>query len=60
MQHSAAIPSLEKSLRDSVENCMVRHESAEALGSIGLSECNIILEEFLKDEVIMQTLIRTE
>ncbi|CAD5117428.1 DgyrCDS6198 [Dimorphilus gyrociliatus] len=50
MQHEAAIPSLEESLRDPLENCMVRHESAEALGSIGLSKCNNVLKEFLQDK----------
>ena len=29
---------------------MVRHECAEALGSIATKECTDILEEYLKDE----------
>jgi deoxyhypusine monooxygenase len=34
------------------ENGMVRHECAEALGSIATDECQKILKEFLCDEEV--------
>lgn len=50
MKEPAAIPALTQSLRDLSENAMVRHECAEALGSIATEECMVTLEEFRRDE----------
>ena len=49
MQHQAAIKGLSMSLSDKSENPMVRHECAEALGSIAKENCIDILKEYLKD-----------
>lgn len=43
-----SIPSLIKVLRNPVEEDMVRHEAAEALGSIADEECLPVLLEFAK------------
>ena len=50
MRHPAAIPGLTERLKDCSENSMVRHECAEALGSIATAECLATLEGFLDDE----------
>ncbi|XP_047231885.1 deoxyhypusine hydroxylase isoform X2 [Girardinichthys multiradiatus] len=50
MQHPAAIPALCAVLERSKENPMVRHEAAEALGSIGKEECLTVLQSYLKDQ----------
>lgn len=50
LQEECSVPSLEMSLRNVEENEMVRHESAEALGSIATEECVKILNEFLDDK----------
>ena len=50
MKHSAAISALLERLKDTQENPMVRHECAEALGSIATEECLTILQEFSSDE----------
>lgn len=44
-----AIPELTARLKMQNENGMVRHECAEALGSIGTEECQNLLKEFLYD-----------
>uniref|UniRef100_A0A1A8P8B0 Deoxyhypusine hydroxylase n=1 Tax=Nothobranchius rachovii TaxID=451742 RepID=A0A1A8P8B0_9TELE len=44
MQHPAAVPALRAALERSGENPMVRHEAAEALGSIGKEECLTVLQ----------------
>lgn len=49
IQSVHSIPALIANLNDTNEHPMVRHESAEALGSIGTEECNSILAKFLKD-----------
>jgi len=49
LQSIHSIPALIENLNDSKEHPMVRHESAEALGSIGTDECNTILSTFLND-----------
>lgn len=49
MQDSAAINGLRERLNDQSENAMVRHECAEALGSIATADCLTILQEFQKD-----------
>ncbi|KAI9291959.1 Deoxyhypusine hydroxylase [Neoconidiobolus thromboides FSU 785] len=50
MQHKASVPALIESLSDSNEAAMVRHESAEALGSIATPEVLKVLEQFAKDD----------
>lgn len=50
MKEPAAVPALTQYLRDLSENAMVRHECAEALGSIATEECLVILEEFRQDK----------
>lgn len=49
MQDCNAIPALKEKLNDLTENAMVRHECAEALGSIATEECLEILENFKSD-----------
>ncbi|KAM4707443.1 deoxyhypusine hydroxylase [Discoglossus pictus] len=50
MQHEAAIPGLAASLERFEENPMVRHECAEALGSIAQEDCLKTLREHAKDK----------
>jgi deoxyhypusine monooxygenase len=50
LQHQASIPALTKVLSNTAEAGMVRHEAAEALGSIGTTECYKTLRLFLNDE----------
>lgn len=50
MQHEAAIPQLIENLEDLKESAMVRHECAEALGSIAKDQCLTALEKFSKDQ----------
>ncbi|XP_068449402.1 deoxyhypusine hydroxylase [Clinocottus analis] len=49
MQHPAAVPALCAALERSTENPMVRHEAAEALGSIGKEDCLAVLQQHLED-----------
>lgn len=49
MQHPAAVPALRAALERSGENPMVRHEAAEALGSIGKEECLAVLQRYRDD-----------
>ncbi|XP_018557392.1 LOW QUALITY PROTEIN: deoxyhypusine hydroxylase [Lates calcarifer] len=49
MQHPAAIPALCTALERSGENPMVRHEAAEALGSIGKEDCLAVLQRYRGD-----------
>lgn len=49
MQHPAAVSSLRAALERSTENPMVRHEAAEALGSIGKQECLSVLQRYRHD-----------
>lgn len=51
MQHEISVPYLKEVLKNGTECEMVRHEAAEALGSIGTSETNVLLESFKKDPV---------
>lgn len=44
------VPSLIKILKDEREAGMVRHEAAEALGSIATDECLPVLQSFLNDK----------
>ncbi|KAF9582530.1 deoxyhypusine hydroxylase [Lunasporangiospora selenospora] len=59
MQHPAAVPSLIKVLSKLDEANMVRHEAAEALGSIATPEVYPILEQFRddKDRVVRESCI---
>ncbi|XP_068599868.1 deoxyhypusine hydroxylase [Brachionichthys hirsutus] len=50
MQHPAAVPALRAALEHPRENPMVRHEAAEALGSIGREECRAVLQRYRGDE----------
>lgn len=50
LQHEEGAPFLIESLKDEMENEMVRHECAEALGAIATKECMDILKKFLKDK----------
>ncbi|XP_022914036.1 deoxyhypusine hydroxylase [Onthophagus taurus] len=49
LRHPKSIEALTKSLRDESENEMVRHECAEALGSIADEECFAVLKDYLND-----------
>ncbi|XP_017791047.1 PREDICTED: deoxyhypusine hydroxylase [Habropoda laboriosa] len=49
LQEEIAVPHLEASLKDSKENEMVRHECAEALGSIATPDCFDILNKYIND-----------
>ncbi|KAL1924061.1 uncharacterized protein VTP21DRAFT_7096 [Calcarisporiella thermophila] len=50
MCHPASVPSLIKTLSNPDEAGMVRHEAAEALGSIGTPEVLPVLEKFRLDQ----------
>ncbi|XP_044758379.1 deoxyhypusine hydroxylase [Coccinella septempunctata] len=50
MQKECSIEYLKHSLEDDRENEMVRHECAEALGSIATEECTNILNKYLNDD----------
>lgn len=50
MQDPDAVDGLVERLRDVKESAMVRHECAEALGSIASEQCLEILEHFLQDK----------
>ena len=49
MQNPHVIAALTAPLEDETENCMVRHECAEALGAIATDDCVNILNHYLKD-----------
>ncbi|XP_047325917.1 deoxyhypusine hydroxylase-like [Impatiens glandulifera] len=49
LQDKAASEALSRILMDVNEHPMVRHEAAEALGSIADEQCIVLLEEFSKD-----------
>lgn len=49
LQNEIAVPYLKESLEDNEENEMVRHECAEALGSIATPDCLNILNKYLAD-----------
>lgn len=50
MQHEASIPQLQEQLAKVSEDPMVRHECAEALGSIAAEKCLETLQGYVKDE----------
>lgn len=49
MQDERSVPFLKKTLEDTSEHEMVRHEAAEALGSIATDECTEVLKRYLND-----------
>ena len=49
LQDETSVPGLQASLENTEENEMVRHECAEALGSIATPECYKILNRYLND-----------
>lgn len=49
MQDERSVPFLKTTLEDVNEHEMVRHEAAEALGSIATDECTEILKRYLSD-----------
>ena len=60
LSHPASIPALTTTLRDKEEASMVRHEAAEALGSLGGNEAVIqTLRQYLQDEdqVVRESII---
>lgn len=50
LSHEASVPALTKVLENTSEHPMVRHEAAEALGSIATGDCLPVLEKFLRDK----------
>ncbi|PVU96174.1 hypothetical protein BB561_001346 [Smittium simulii] len=50
LQHPLSVPALQQALADTQEAPMVRHEAAEALGSIASVDIIDILESYLQDE----------
>ncbi|XP_014250805.1 deoxyhypusine hydroxylase [Cimex lectularius] len=50
MQEASSVPYLVESLADENENEMVRHECAEALGSIATEDCVEVLRKYLNDK----------
>ncbi|XP_023941263.1 deoxyhypusine hydroxylase [Bicyclus anynana] len=49
MQDERSVPALIQTLEDKDEHEMVRHEAAEALGSIGTEDCTKVLKMYLED-----------
>lgn len=50
IQSPLSIPALKVNLEDPLENPMVRHECAEALGSLATNECIQTLSKYLNDK----------
>ncbi len=50
IQSKLSISALKENLEDVNESHMVRHECAEALGSVGTDECILILNKYLHDK----------
>jgi deoxyhypusine monooxygenase len=50
MQNPAALSVLTDRLQDSSEHAMVRHEAAEAIGSIAETDCEPMLKQFANDK----------
>lgn len=58
IQHVASVPALALRLQDLSEHAMVRHEAAEALGSINDERCAPLLEAFQdseKDSIVKES-----
>lgn len=50
LQEEVSVPYLRAALENPEENEMVRHECAEALGSIAHPDCQTILNNYLDDK----------
>lgn len=50
LSHPAAIEALRETLMNKAEHGMVRHECAEALGSIATEDCMKLLQNYLQDK----------
>jgi len=50
MQSPLSVQAMRVNLEDVNENHMVRHECAEAIGSVATKECEDILNQFIKDK----------
>lgn len=50
LQEEISVPFLREALENAEENEMVRHECAEALGSIAHPDCQKILNNYLNDK----------
>ena len=50
LQQPITVPYLIENLNDTTENEMVRHECAEALGSIATDDCITVLNKYLDDD----------
>lgn len=50
IQSPLSLNALRANLEDNAENHMVRHECAEAIGSIATDECVAILKKYLDDK----------
>ena len=60
LSHPASIPSLVETLKNQAEEGMVRHEAAEALGSLGAQNgVDEILKQFLNDpeDVVRESVV---
>lgn len=53
MQQESSLPFLTEILKDTTQHYMVRHEAAEAIGSVGTDEAKAILEKFAQDSVLV-------
>ncbi len=53
IQSAITVNALRVNLEDQAEHYMVRHECAEALGSIATPECVEILEKYAKDKEVV-------
>merc|ERR550525_512816 len=51
MMNETGVSALSQVLKDSKESSMVRHEAAEALGSIAKDECKAIIREHVDDSM---------
>ena len=53
MQQESSLHFLKAILEDTTQHYMVRHEAAEAIGSIGTEEAKMVLQQFAKDPVVV-------
>ena len=49
MQEPSVVPALQATLEDATQHAMVRHEAAEAIGSIAGADCRPLLEKHMND-----------
>jgi deoxyhypusine monooxygenase len=50
LQSPLTVPALIKVVENKMENEIVRHESIEALGSIGTNECMEVIRRYITDD----------